>query len=115
MSNSISRVEHTAIVVSDIRWYVQFFEEVFGMRVTQVDGDPESPRQIWFDGGLQLIENSQFDGPEGRLGHLGIIVQDLGATLAAMAKWGSPLGKGPNWFKLPDGLCIEVMEGRIEK
>ena len=113
MSVSISRVEHTAILVSDIRWYMQFFDEVFGMQVTQLDGDPESPRQIWLDGGLQLIENRGFDGPEGRLGHLGIIAQDLGATLAAMTKWGSPLGKGPNWFLLPDGLCIEVIDSWI--
>ena len=89
---------------------MQFFDEVFGMWVTQSDGDPKSPMQIWLDGGLQLIENRGIDGPEGCLEYLGIIAQDRGAPLAAMTKWGSPLGKGPNWFELSDGLCIEVMD-----
>ncbi|GIK85904.1 MAG: glyoxalase [Betaproteobacteria bacterium] len=104
-------VEHVAIRVTDIRWHLRFFREALGMTVRDVDGDPEAPRQAWLHGGLQLIADPGFAGPEGRHAHLGVMADDLEATLAAAAGFGvTPLPQGRNWFALPDGLCIEVLQ-----
>lgn len=106
-----SYLQHVAVRVKDLQWHIRFFEEALGMPVNRVDGDPDSPRQVWTVGGMQLVSDSAFEGPEGRLAHLGIYTDDLGAALDQVYKWGvTEMPQGRNWFRLPDGLAIELMQ-----
>lgn len=106
-------LEHTAFPVRDIAWHIRFFRDVLGMPVRQVQGDPEQPEQIWFTGGIQLKSAPGFEGPEGRLAHLGIVTENLEETLARVYELGAAeLPQGRNWVKLPDGLEIEFMQAK---
>lgn len=103
-------VEHAAIRVRDIEWHIRFFREVLGMGLRD-DRRGETPSQVWTVGGVQLMSDPGFTGPEGRLAHLGIMVEDQAEVLHDAASWGvTALPQGPNWLALPDGLCIEILE-----
>lgn len=106
-----SYVEHVAVRVSDIDWHIRFFRDALGMPVRQVEGAADAPRQVWTVGGMQLIADPAFAGPEGRLAHLGVMTEDLEAALAEVYRWGvRELPQGRNWVALPDGLSIEIMQ-----
>jgi catechol 2,3-dioxygenase-like lactoylglutathione lyase family enzyme len=106
-----SYVEHAAIRVKDIDWHIRFFREVLGMTLRDVDGPAEAPRQVWTIGGVQLVADPDFDGPEARLAHLGIMTEDQEAVLRAARAWGAvELPQGCNWLALPDGLRIEILQ-----
>lgn len=103
-------LEHVAFKVRDIHWHVRFFREVLGMTPRDVDGDVECPRQVWTFGGLQLMADPDFEGPEGRFAHLGVMCEDVDAAIAAAQGFGvSHLEKGANWLVLPDGLIVELL------
>jgi catechol 2,3-dioxygenase-like lactoylglutathione lyase family enzyme len=103
-------VEHAAIRVRDIEWHMRFFRDVLGMTLRD-DRRGQSPSQVWTIGGVQLIEDASFEGPEGRLAHLGVMVEDEAAVLHEASFWGvTALPQGPNWLRLPDGLCIEILQ-----
>ncbi|CAJ0685540.1 hypothetical protein LMG18102_00419 [Ralstonia mannitolilytica] len=113
MSGSKAYLEHVAIWVKDIRWHIRFFEDVFGMTLREVDGPVEAPRQYWTLGGLQFIHAPQYEGPEGRLAHLGVMCEDLEAALAAAQAHGvSEMPQGRNWLRLPDALAVELIQAR---
>ena len=78
-------IEHVAVWVKDIHWHIRFFREVLGMEMREVQGDPGDPAQYWTLGGLQFIAAPDFAGPEGRLGHLGVMCEDQAAAIAAAA------------------------------
>ena len=106
-------LEHVAIWVKDIHWHIRFFDEVLGMTLRQVDGTLENPRQYWTLGGMQFISSPDFAGPEGRLGHLGVMCEDLEAALAAARAFGvTEMPQGRNWLRLPDGLAVELMQAK---
>lgn len=106
-----SYVEHVAIRVHDIEWHLRFFREVLGMTVRELDGEPGAPRQAWTVGGMQLIADPQFGGPEGRLAHLGVMCDDMEAAIAAAQAFGaSAMPQGRNWLRLPDGLAVELLQ-----
>ena len=106
-------LEHVAIWVKDIHWHIRFFDEVLGMTLRQVDGTLENPRQYWTLGGMQFISSPDFAGPEGRLGHLGVMCEDLEAALAAAQAFGvTEMPQGRNWLRLPDGLAVELMQAK---
>jgi catechol 2,3-dioxygenase-like lactoylglutathione lyase family enzyme len=110
-SKNKSYVEHVAIRVKDVQWHILFFHEVLGMTIREVDGSADSPRQVWTVGGMQLMADSGFAGPEGRLGHLGIMTDDLEFALQRAQAWGvKELPQGRNWLALPDGLVIELIQ-----
>lgn len=103
-------VEHAAIRVRDIEWHIRFFRDVLGMTLRD-DRRGETPSQVWTIGGVQLIADPDFAGGEGRLAHLGIMVEDEAVVLREAANWGvTELPQGPNWLRLPDGLCIEILQ-----
>jgi catechol 2,3-dioxygenase-like lactoylglutathione lyase family enzyme len=110
MSNK-AYLEHVAIWVRDIHWHINFFSEVCGMTMREVDGTVENPVQYWTLGGMQFIARPDFDGPEGRLGHLGVMCDDLEATLNAARKFDvTEMAQGRNWLRLPDGLAVEFIQ-----
>jgi catechol 2,3-dioxygenase-like lactoylglutathione lyase family enzyme len=106
-------LEHVALWVRDIHWHIRFFREVCGMTMRGVQGTPDNPEQVWTLGGLQFIATPDFAGPEGRLAHLGLMCEDLEATLAAARRFGvTEMPQGRNWLRLPDGLAVEFMQAR---
>lgn len=114
-----SYVEHVAVRVKDIQWHINFFYEVLGMDVREIDGPTDAPRQYWTIGGMQLMSTPDFVAPPsndaGWLAHLGIMVDDLEAALALAQSWGvKELPQGRNWLQLPDGLAVELMQASAD-
>ena len=106
-----SYVEHVAVRVRDVQWHVRFFRDALGMEIREIDGPADDPRQVWLTGGVQLMADTGFAGPEGRLGHLGVMTENLEAALDEVYRWGvRELPQGRNWVELPDGLSIEVIQ-----
>ena len=106
-----SYVEHVAVRVKDINWHLRFFNEVLGMTIREETPDGQTPYQVWTIGGMQLVSDPDFAGPEGRLAHLGIMTENLEEALAEAAKWGvTELPQGHNWLALPDGLQLELIQ-----
>ena len=113
MSGSKAYLEHVAIWVKDIQWHIRFFEDVLGMSMREVEGTVDAPRQYWTLGGLQFIHAPQYEGPEGRLAHLGVMCEDLEAALTAAQAYGvSEMPQGRNWLRLLDGLAVELIQAR---
>lgn len=112
-------VEHVALRVKDIDWHVRFFRDVLGMPVKEVDGNAEHPHQAWTVGGVQLIADPSFEGPEGRFGHLGMMTEDVEAAIFCARQWGiDSAPQGRNWLLLPDGLVVELNQavpGAVEQ
>ena len=106
-----SYVEHVAIRVRDIGWHIRFFREALGMAVREYDGPQDDPKQVWTVGGVQLMADPDFTGPEGRLAHLGVMTEDVEAALEAAYAWPgvTAMPQGRNWLSLPDGLCVEIL------
>jgi catechol 2,3-dioxygenase-like lactoylglutathione lyase family enzyme len=108
-----SYLEHTAIRVRDIQWHIRFFREALGMTLRSMDGPEDHPKQVWTIGGLQLVSDPSFEGPEGRIAHLGIMTEDLESTLEEVYKWDvTQMPQGRNWVALPDGLIIELLQAK---
>ncbi|SIQ30457.1 hypothetical protein SAMN05880590_10339 [Rhizobium sp. RU35A] len=110
MPATTAYVEHTAFRVREILPLVAFFAEVLDMGVTQMEGDAQSPRQVWLQGGVQLIADPDFVGPDGRFGHLGIVCKNVSAAIdAARARGAVSTTKGDHWLLLEDGLLLEFL------
>lgn len=106
-------LEHVALHVKDIHWHIRFFREVLGMTLRDVHGDAANPTQVWTMGGLQLIADPSFNGPEGRLAHLGVMAEDAEAAIEAAQAFGvTHLDKGRHWLVLPDGLIVEILQAK---
>lgn len=113
MSATKAYLEHVAIWVQDIHWHIRFFEDVLGMTMREVDGTVDEPRQYWTLGGLQFMHAPGYAGPEGRLGHLGVMCEDLEAALTAAHAYGvTEMPQGRNWLRLPDGLAVELIQAK---
>ena len=104
-------IEHVAIWVKDIHWHIRFFHEVLGMTMREVQGSVEEPVQYWTLGGMQFMSKPDFNDTEGRLGHLGVMCEDMEAALAAAQAFGvTEMPQGRNWLRLPDGLVVELIQ-----
>jgi catechol 2,3-dioxygenase-like lactoylglutathione lyase family enzyme len=104
-------VEHVAIWVKDIQWHIRFFDDVLGMTLREVQGNLDNPSQFWTLGGMQFIAKPDFAEPEGRLGHIGIMCEDLEAAIAAAQPYEvTDMPQGRNWLRLPDGLVVELIQ-----
>jgi catechol 2,3-dioxygenase-like lactoylglutathione lyase family enzyme len=113
MNGSKAYLEHVAIWVKDIRWHIRFFEDVLGMTMREVDGTVDEPRQYWTLGGLQFIQKPDYESPEGRLAHLGVMCEDLEAALGAAQRYDvREMPQGRNWIRLPDGLAVELIQAQ---
>ncbi|MGE0313658.1 MAG: VOC family protein [Lautropia sp.] len=113
MTSGKAYIEHVALRVRDIRWHIRFFREALGMQMREVQGPADDPAQYWTLGGLQFVSDPDFEGPEGRLAHLGVMCEDLESALAAGLQRGAvPTSDGPNWLRLPDGLVLELIQAQ---
>jgi len=112
MSPPGAYIEHVAIRVPDVDRHIDFFDKVLGLGIRQDrPANSAAPRQVWILGSVQLIEDPNFVGPEGRLAHLGVMVDDYEGVLGRAAAWGAKaLPAGPNWLELPGGLNIEILQ-----
>jgi catechol 2,3-dioxygenase-like lactoylglutathione lyase family enzyme len=111
MSAPKAYLEHVAIWVKDIHWHIRFFHDVLGMTMREVQGTVENPVQYWTLGGMQFIAKPDFAGPEGRLGHLGVMCENQEAAITAAHQFGvTEMSQGRNWLRLPDGLAVELMQ-----
>ncbi len=103
-------LDHVAFTVRDIAPHLAFFRDVLGMTVTKQDDGPDRLRQVWLLGGLQIVEDADFSGPEGRFAHLGLICADVpAAIIGARAHGGRSTEKGAHWIEMPDGLLLEFL------
>jgi catechol 2,3-dioxygenase-like lactoylglutathione lyase family enzyme len=101
-------IAHTAVKVKDIKGMIKLIEDLLGFRVSRKRGDGEIPSSVWFEEGLQLMHDPDFEGPEGRLHHLGIFVSDMEAMVQDCKSRGLSEVR-PNWYALPDGLVLEFL------
>jgi len=107
MSN-VAAIGHTALRVSDIAGMTDLLEDLLGFRVRRTTGDAETPSNVWFEEGLQLVHDSEYAGPEGRLHHLGVLVADRETMVQECEKRGFTEVRA-NWYALPDGLVLEFL------
>jgi len=113
--NRASYLQHTAIRVRDIQWHIRFFEEALGMPVASRQGSEDDPSQVWLAGGIQLIADPECEQPDGCLAHLGIMAGSLDEAIDQVHKWDvTEMPQGKNWFTLPDGLVIELVEAPLK-
>ena len=112
MSTPKTYVEHVAIRVSDIGWHIRFFETVLGMTLRESRGPAGAPTQCWTHGGMQLVHApGEHPATGGALAHIGVMCENLEATLALARQQGIPTtGAGGNWLQLPDGVIVELIQ-----
>jgi catechol 2,3-dioxygenase-like lactoylglutathione lyase family enzyme len=108
MMSDIATIGHTAVKVSDIAGMTALLEDLLGCRVSRRMGDAEAPSNVWFEEGLQLVHDSDYAGPEGRLHHLGVLVADREAMVQECERRGFAEVR-TNWYALPDGLVLELL------
>jgi catechol 2,3-dioxygenase-like lactoylglutathione lyase family enzyme len=142
------RLDHVSVSVADIERSVRFYRDQLGLPLlgrgeergssaTEVVGAAEPAHFLYADfdlGGGQLLEVLQYVRPRGEAihpdpwdpgsGHLGLLVNDLDATLKQLARRGIlPTTKpaslvDPPWWKGarvvylsdPDGFTVELVE-----
>ena len=102
-------IGHTAVKVKDITGTIALLEDLLGFQVSRRAGEGATPSNVWFEEGLQLVHDPDFQGPEGRLHHLGVLVSDREAIVQACKSRGFSEVR-PNWYALPDGLVLEFLQ-----
>jgi len=112
-------LDHAAVTVADIEWTMKLFEDVLGMHETRRKEEDGKFTMAWLDGGIQLVAAPE-NSAAGRGHHLGLVVDDLPAALAALKSVPGVHGiegKPEKWVQLPDGLTLEMFqanEGAVE-
>lgn len=111
----LALVDHVAVRVADIAWHIRFFQEVFGMRIKEIDGPTEAPQQVWLDAGIQLIATVRHEpapsNEAGWLAHIALKVADREAVLGQAVRCGATvLPQAANWVQTPDGLALELFQ-----
>ena len=105
-------LDHSAVTVADIDWTMRLFEDVLGMHETRRKEKDGKLVMIWLDGGIQLVAAPE-NSAAGRGHHLGLVVDDLPAALAALKALPGVHGiegKPEKWVRLPDGLTLEMFQ-----
>ena len=120
----VHTLDHAAFFAEDVPWFVEFFENVFGMAVADTDpGEGDNPRQVWMDGGIQIIRKDRIQpdqmirdisqsGHDILLAHIALSVPDMDQVLAKAYSYDEirEMPQGRNWIRLPDGICIEILD-----
>lgn len=106
--SKVATIGHTAVKVKDMVGMIELLEDLLGFQVQRRAGDGAVPSNVWFEEGLQLVHDLEFEGPEGRLHHLGVSVSDRDAMVQECQRRGFSEVR-PNWYALPDGLVLEFL------
>ena len=111
------RIDHVALFVADLADALDTYTSVFDMTETAESFRDESlgaPHQVWMSGGIQLIEPHGPGVQAGRLAHIAIAVTDKRKVGQALETRGAHQSdRGPDWWTLPDGLVIELVEAQF--
>ncbi len=114
-------VDHVAIRTRNFERDLDFFQTVLDMQITLTDpedvdvNDVASMKQAWA-GGIHLQRDDSYDPAkqaDGQLTHIGISISGVDAVLEKVyAREGvvQAEGKPRNWFVLPEGPMIELVE-----
>ncbi len=114
MRKNRSVIHHIALYVEDIKKETRLFEQAFGMSITEIDGNPENPKQVWLDGGIQLIAEPREKGCA--IAHLALTTAEPEENLPVCREYGGEtLPKGDNWLGFPDGLVLELILQKTEE
>lgn len=104
-----TQIHHSALNVKDFNWYVSFFEDVFEMSIRQTRGAVPN-RKLWFHQGIQLNECPNNTTAGTLYDHIGISTDNPEEVLSRALKKGCvQIPDKPRWFRLPDGIVIELM------
>lgn len=105
-------MDHCALMVNDLDWYMDFFSSVFGFSYVKESVNEYGFRQVWITGGLQLVSTDRdICTEDGLLNHLAFTVDDVDACVEKSYSFGAvSLEKGKNWIMLPTGLCLEILQ-----
>ena len=101
-------IGHFAIKVKDINGTVKLLEDLLGFKVDRKAGEGETPLHVWFEEGLQLVSDPDFNGPEGRLHHIGVIVPDKDEIIEKCKELSFSEVR-PGWYALPNGIVLEFL------
>lgn len=107
-------VGHVAVRVRDLEGYLDFFQNVMGMDVTEARCDEDGTvRRVWV-GGMQLQRDEAYEPSERadeQMTHIGIDVDDAGALLDKVYACDGieQYGENRSWFVLPEGPVIELV------
>lgn len=101
------QLHHVAIVVNDFDKYVDLFLRL-GMNIQRITGETPN-RQLWFEEGIQLKE-SHDESADG-IDHIALGSNNrTGILKTAIESNCSLIMERDNWFRLPNGISIELME-----
>jgi len=101
------RLHHAAIRVDKFDWYRDFFEKL-GMTEKKSKGAAPN-RQLWFNEGIQLKESVDISGGN-IVDHVALGTDDIAGTVAFALSCGCFKHDKDNWFVLPNGVFIELMD-----
>ena len=104
---------HTAFRVKKIKECIKFYNEVLGLPITNLVGDPDNPR-VCFLPGLELIKDDSIKREECRgLVHIGLKVENPEAAIADLKTKGVKFQERerlmPAFFEDPDGNVVEFV------
>lgn len=103
-----AHLDHVAVFVDDICWYINFFEHTLGFKEKKREEQGGKLKQVWLDGGIQLINQQE---TQIKMAHIGIRVDNLPAVLKKMKQFNlKGMPKGENWLELPNGIMIELVQ-----
>jgi predicted enzyme related to lactoylglutathione lyase len=109
-------VEHAAIYAGNIEWYIQYFREVFGMEILEMEKQEDKLKQVWLHGGIQLTAFPDFKISEPQkqgITHIGLMVEDVRSAVdESHARGLQPVKGKENWVWLPDGVALEIKHGK---
>ena len=104
---------HTAFRVKNIKECIKFYNEVLGLPITRLVGEPDDPRGCFLPG-LELIKDDSIKREECRgLVHIGLKVENPEAAIADLKAKGVKFREKeklmPAFFEDPDGNVVEFV------
>ena len=104
---------HTALRVKNIKECIKFYNEVLGLPINRLVGEPDDPR-VCFLPGLELIKDDSIKREECRgLVHIGLKVENPEAAIADLKAKGVKFREKerlmPAFFEDPDGNVVEFV------
>lgn len=104
----MSRLHHVAIATMDFKKYKELFEKL-GMTIKREVGEAPA-RQLWFYEGIQLKETVVLEKGT-NVDHVALETENIEETVKiALINGCKSDSRGNNWFILPNGTVIELMQ-----